>query len=108
MEAPKEQVTVKCAKCGRQNSKGEDACSHCGAHLYIECPHCGHRNQRRRRACDKCGHRLRAGLLGRLKRWAFGRSRKHAIILTGLTIVLVTLLCWLAFALAEVEIFKFR
>ena len=100
--------TVKCAKCGRRNPRGTVECSHCSAHLYIECPHCTHRNPRSRRSCSECGKRLRHGLLKKMKRWVFGRSRKHAIFLTGLTILLAFLLCWGAFALAEFRLFDWR
>ena len=100
--------TVKCAKCGRRNPTAEVACTHCSAHLYVECPHCGHRNERRQRSCDDCGERLRSGVLKKIKRWFFNRSRKHAIILTVLALAVVGLLCLAAFAIAEVEWFKFR
>lgn len=100
--------TVKCAKCGRRNPHGADECSHCSAHLYVECPHCAHRNPRARRSCSECGKRLRHGLLKKLKRWVFGRSRKHAIILTGLTIALVFFLCWIVFAIADYRFFDWR
>ena len=100
--------TVKCAKCGRRSPKTEVACTYCGAHLYIECPRCGHRNERRQRSCDDCGERLRSGVLKKIKRWFFNRSRKHAIILTVLALAVVGLLCLAAFAIAEVEWFKFR
>ena len=100
--------TVKCAKCGRPNAKAAVACTYCSAHLYIECPHCAHRNVRRHRSCDQCGEKLRTGSLKKLKRWFYNRGRKNAIILTVLALVLVALLCLGAFALAEIELFKFR
>lgn len=108
MEKAAADDTVKCAKCGRRNPRGAVECSHCSAHLYIECPHCTHRNPRSRRSCSECGKRLRHGLLKKMKRWVFGRSRKHAIFLTGITIVLVFLLCWGVFALAEFRFFDWR
>ena len=108
MEKPENHETIKCAKCGHRNPHGLDACSNCSAHLYIECPHCAHRNPRSRRSCSKCGKRLRHGMLKKIKRWVFSRGRKHAIILTGLTIVVVFLLCWAAFAIAEFRFVGWR
>jgi ribosomal protein L40E len=96
-----ERETVKCAKCGRRNPKGTERCSECSHHLYVECPRCGHINERIASTCDKCGHSIRRGLFGRIKRWCFKRERKHFIILTIFTLLVVLGLALIAFAIAE-------
>ena len=108
MANPGDTDPVKCAKCGHRNPPGADVCAHCAAHLYLECPHCAHRSLRTRRACPECGKSLRQGWLKKLKRWTFSRHRKHALILTGLTIALVCFLCWIVFAIADYRFFDWR
>lgn len=58
---PVMEATVDCPKCGRENKKGTNFCSYCGATLKAKkapCPNCGAEQEEGSRFCNNCGSPL--------------------------------------------------